>query len=43
MINSNKFLPEMIEDIRKELSGKIKGTEVGVNLISGSGKELPDG
>ena len=39
VIDPNKFLPEIVEDIKKGLSGKITGLEVGVNFISGSGKE----
>ena len=38
-VNSMKFLPELVEDIKKEIDGKIKGTEVALNLVSGSGKE----
>lgn len=32
-------LNEMCDQIKKGLDGKIKGTEVALNLISGSGKE----
>jgi len=39
VVNSMKFLPELIEDIKKQLEGKIKGTEVALNMVSGSGKE----
>lgn len=39
IIEPDKFLPELIEDIRKGLEGKVKGTEVALNMISGSGKE----
>ena len=39
VIDPNKFLPELVEDIKKGLKGKITGLEVGVNFISGSGKE----
>lgn len=39
LINSNRFLPDLTEDIRKQLENKIKDTEVALNLISGSGKE----
>jgi|SRR3989344_4018627 len=38
-VDFNKFLPELIEDIKSKLEGKIKGLEAGLNLISGSGKE----
>ena len=39
VINPMKVLPELVEDIKKELEGKIKGTEAALNMISGSGKE----
>ncbi len=39
VVNSMKFLPELVDDIKKQLEGKIKGTEVALNLVSGSGKE----
>ena len=39
IIDSNKYLPELTEDIKKALDGKITGIEVGVNFISGNGKE----
>jgi len=39
LINSDKFLSEIVEDIKNKLKGKIKGIEVALNLISGSGKE----
>ena len=39
IINENKFLPDLIEDIKTQLKDKIIGTEVAVNFISGSGKE----
>ena len=39
LIDSKKFLPELTENIRKALDGKIKDTEVAVNFISGNGKE----
>ena len=38
-IDPNKPLTELTEDIRKALYGKISGLDVGVNLISGEGKE----
>ncbi len=37
-IDDNKPLPELIEDIKKELDGKLFA-DVAVNLISGNGKE----
>lgn len=39
VIDPNKFLPELIEDMKTQLKDKITGLEVGVNFISGSGKE----
>ena len=35
----NLPLKQMIEKIQEELKGKFKGTEVAVNLASGTGKE----
>lgn len=39
LIDQNKFLTELVEDIRSALKGKITGIEVAINLISGTGKE----
>ena len=39
LINSNRFLPDLIEDIKAQLKEKVNPTDVAVNLISGSGKE----
>jgi hypothetical protein len=39
IIDPNKFLPEIVEDIKAGLKDKITGLEVAVNFISGSGKE----
>lgn len=39
VINKEKFLPELVNEIKNKLKTKIQGTEVGINLISGSGKE----
>ena len=39
LIDSNKFLPEMVEDIKKQLENKIPDTEVALNFVSGNGKE----
>tara|TARA_Y100000310_G_scaffold281310_1_gene301711 strand:- start:239 stop:613 length:375 start_codon:yes stop_codon:yes gene_type:complete len=39
LVDSNKFLPELIEEIRSKLNGKISDTEVALNFISGTGKE----
>ena len=39
VINSNETISKLVEQISAGLKDKIKGTEVAVNLISGSGKE----
>ena len=39
IIDSNKYLSQIIEDIKKQLQGKIADTEVALNLVSGTGKE----
>jgi hypothetical protein len=39
LVDGNKFLPELIEEIRSKLNGKIADTEVALNLTSGTGKE----
>ena len=39
LINANDELPVLIEKIRKGMSGKISGTDVAFNMVSGSGKE----
>ncbi|MBW2995815.1 hypothetical protein KY332_00785 [Candidatus Woesearchaeota archaeon] len=39
IIDSKKYLSELIEDIKKQLENKITDTEVALNLISGTGKE----
>ncbi|MBR9691988.1 hypothetical protein GOV06_04320 [Candidatus Woesearchaeota archaeon] len=39
IIDSNKFLSEIIKDIQAQLENKIADTEVALNLISGTGKE----
>jgi len=38
-VNSNAGLKELREEIKSKLKSEIKGTEVGVNFISGTGKE----
>ena len=38
-IDSQKMLPEMIEQIKKELKNKVKIMDTAVNIISGTGKE----
>jgi len=39
VVDPDRFLTELTEEIRNKLNGKIKGTEVAINFISGSGKE----
>ena len=39
IIDSNKFLLEIVEDLKKQLKGRINDLEVAVNFISGNGKE----
>ena len=39
VINANQGLKELREEIFTKLKEKVTGTEVGVNFISGSGKE----
>jgi UDP-N-acetylglucosamine:LPS N-acetylglucosamine transferase len=39
VIDSNKYLSEMVKDIKTNLEGKIKDAEVALNFISGTGKE----
>ena len=39
VVNENKPVGELIEDIVNGLKGKISGMEVGLNLVSGTGKE----
>ncbi|MEM4153066.1 MAG: hypothetical protein QXK80_03055 [Candidatus Pacearchaeota archaeon] len=39
VVNFDKSIKEIIEDIKKKLDGKIKGTEVALSLASGDGKE----
>ncbi len=38
-MNMNQGLRELRDNIKEALKGKIKGTEVAVNFISGSGRE----
>ncbi|PIN69643.1 hypothetical protein COV93_04685 [Candidatus Woesearchaeota archaeon CG11_big_fil_rev_8_21_14_0_20_43_8] len=38
-IDVNKPIPELVNDIKGALDGKISDTEVALNLVSGSGKE----
>ena len=39
IINTENYLPEMVDEIKNKLQGKINGFEVAVNVVSGSGKE----
>ena len=39
VVQSRQGMEELVEEIKKQLEGKISGTEVAVNLVSGSGKE----
>jgi hypothetical protein len=38
-IDDGKKIPEIAEEIKKKLDGKIFDTEVALNLVSGTGKE----
>jgi len=39
IIRADKILSEIVEDIKKQLEGKINDTEVALNFVSGNGKE----
>jgi len=39
VVDSNKPLLELVEDIKKQLKDKINGTEVALNIVSGTGRE----
>lgn len=39
LINDKMHIKQLIETIREQLQKKVKGTEVALNLSSGSGKE----
>ncbi len=39
IVDPNKGIKEIRDEIEEKLKGRIKGLEVGVNIISGSGKE----
>ncbi|MBA3064622.1 hypothetical protein FP803_04250 [Candidatus Woesearchaeota archaeon] len=39
VVDSSKPLLELVEDIKKELKDRVSGTEVALNLVSGTGKE----
>lgn len=38
MIDSNKFLQDIVKELKEKLESKIKEVEVAINLVSGSGK-----
>ena len=38
-VNMNQGMKELRDDIYNKLKGLVKGSEVGVNFVSGSGKE----
>lgn len=38
IIDDRKILPELAEDLKKQLSGKIKSSEIALNFVSGEGK-----
>ncbi|MFH1307895.1 MAG: hypothetical protein ABIH72_03505 [archaeon] len=38
-VNTNQGLVELKQDLAKKLNGKINGTEVGLSIASGDGKE----
>ncbi len=39
IVDKNKTISEMSDEIKKALSGKISDLEVGLNIVSGEGKE----
>ena len=39
VIDPNKTISEMAEDVTNNLKGKLKGLDVAINIVSGSGKE----
>jgi len=39
VIDDKKTIPEMASDIRRRLEGKINDLEVGLNIVSGEGRE----
>ena len=39
LIDDKKTITEITEDIKAKLKGKLSGTEVGINIVSGTGKE----
>ncbi len=39
IVENRQPLLDLVEDVKKQLEGKIKGPEVAVNIVSGDGKE----
>lgn len=39
VLDSRKPMNELIDDMKKAMKDKVKGTEVALNMISGTGKE----
>ena len=39
IVDPRRGMEELCDDIKDQLNGHIKGTEVGINLVSGTGKE----
>ena len=39
VVDFKKPVSELIKDIKEQLKGKIRGIEVAINLVSGTGKE----
>jgi len=39
LVDTTRFLTDIVMDIKKQLEGKISDFEVAVNLVSGEGKE----
>ena len=39
LVDSRKSIEVLLEDIKKNLEGKLSGTEIAVNFSSGTGKE----
>ena len=39
VINPNRDLKDLVQDIKAQLENKVKGTQVALNLNSGTGKE----
>ena len=39
LVDARKSMADLVAEIKSGLEGKVKGTEVAINLVSGSGKE----